>query len=639
MDANPAARKSAPYGHACAGCSKAKCRCIGRGPAGTSCERCNRLNKECQPSTVVRKRPVRRVVSATSRKTSGLEAKLDDLVTLLKSQAVVAAASSSTETASGATQRPANGIVPPTGQLNSQPHTGSLCQPTVVQDSSSSPSFLSGTSSSYAATPPGFLPPQVEGSTELTIMEAESILKTFKECHLKTFPFLDLPDHLNIGSFQREQPCLWLAIRVILSRSSSEKHILDTQFRNLIGQRMLVEADRNMDMLQGLITWLSWMMDHNREKKTLCLFSNIACSLVFDLRLDRTAGQEYPCKETSAAFAYSFPVKSRAPAPKRTNQERRTVLACFCICTSIADFLRSQSMRWTPHMEDCLQHLINNPELPGDRTLAAITQILQVTDDMLVAYNSRFFEVEAGLTPKAPLMIYVKSLSSRLDAVTKSIPPEILSDKFVQSYVTCAVASINELGLPYLYDPTDTSGSYDHRNSECVFACIESSKQCLENGVFALSSDDCLGLTLMIVIHLARCTHILYRLCITQHPSVDRQMVRNSVDLFGLMEKIAEKFSKAAHAKGAYSFEASVFMRASVVMRQAIPLWSRTFAETDAAVAAAAQSTSEPQERLISMPSTAMTPATAGAGTEEFTPMDLSEDAWLDLLTNWDGSY
>jgi hypothetical protein len=79
-------------------------------------------------------------------------------------------------------------------------------------------------------------------------------------------------------------------------------------------------------------------------------------------------------------------------------------------------------------MEDCLQHLINNPELPGDRTLAAITQILQVTDDMLVAYNSRFFEVEAGLTPKAPLMIYVKSLSSRLDAVTKSIPPEILSD-------------------------------------------------------------------------------------------------------------------------------------------------------------------------------------------------------------------
>lgn len=197
MDANPAARKSAPYGHACAGCSKAKCRCIGRGPAGASCERCHRLNKECQPSTVVRKRPVRRVVPATSRKTSGLEAKLDDLVTLLKSQAVVAAASSSTETALGATQRPANGIVPPTEQLNNQPQTGALCQPPVAQDSSSSPSFLSGTSSSYAATPPGFLPPVMEGSVELTIMEAEGILKTFKECHLKTFPFLDLPDHLK----------------------------------------------------------------------------------------------------------------------------------------------------------------------------------------------------------------------------------------------------------------------------------------------------------------------------------------------------------------------------------------------------------------------------------------------------------
>lgn len=74
------------------------------------------------------------------------------------------------------------------------------------------------------------------------------------------------------------------------------------------------------------------MMDRNKEKKTLCLFSNIASSLVFDLRLDRADGGEYPCKETNAAFAYSYPIKSKLPPPMRTNEERRAVMGCYCVC-------------------------------------------------------------------------------------------------------------------------------------------------------------------------------------------------------------------------------------------------------------------------------------------------------------------
>lgn len=73
--------ESAPYGRACAGCSKAKCRCIMRGE-GLSCKRCHRLQRECHPSMVVRKRSAKR----PAHRTAELEKKLDSLVTLLRSQ-------------------------------------------------------------------------------------------------------------------------------------------------------------------------------------------------------------------------------------------------------------------------------------------------------------------------------------------------------------------------------------------------------------------------------------------------------------------------------------------------------------------------------------------------------------------------
>jgi hypothetical protein len=73
------------------------------------------------------------------------------------------------------------------------------------------------------------------------------------------------------------------------------------------------------------------MMDRNKEKKTLCAYVSLACSLAFDLRLDRADGNEYPCRETNPAFAYSYPIKPKLSGPGRTYEERRAALACYAI--------------------------------------------------------------------------------------------------------------------------------------------------------------------------------------------------------------------------------------------------------------------------------------------------------------------
>lgn len=114
---------------------------------------------------------------------------------------------------------------------------------------------------------------------------------------------------------------------------------------------MLLELERNLDMLLGLIAFLSWLVPHAlpmsftsnnrydragekyRGKPVLSIFSHLAMGMVFDLRLDRDA-QELPCRELNVGRAYYYPLKQVVPLTNRTNVERRAVLGCYIICVT-----------------------------------------------------------------------------------------------------------------------------------------------------------------------------------------------------------------------------------------------------------------------------------------------------------------
>ncbi|CAK7201393.1 hypothetical protein SEUCBS139899_004097 [Sporothrix eucalyptigena] len=112
----------APYGRACANCSRAKCRCIYRSN-GNDCERCHRLNKECRPSIPVRRKAAtsssatKRSSSSTLSRTAQLEQKLDGLVSLLEAQTnsrvKAATATASTNVSDSSRGSTANGHTSP----------------------------------------------------------------------------------------------------------------------------------------------------------------------------------------------------------------------------------------------------------------------------------------------------------------------------------------------------------------------------------------------------------------------------------------------------------------------------------------------------------------------------------------------
>lgn len=57
---------------------------------------------------------------------------------------------------------------------------------------------------------------------------------------------------------QRKRPFLWLNIRALTCKSSVQQAALGQRIREIIGQQVLGQSDRTMDLLLGLLGFLGW---------------------------------------------------------------------------------------------------------------------------------------------------------------------------------------------------------------------------------------------------------------------------------------------------------------------------------------------------------------------------------------------
>lgn len=214
---------------------------------------CHRLNKECRPSVTVRKRNAKR---SASSKIAQVEEKLDGLVSLLKSatqSTPIVADPNSTATWDVGSDNDiqVNSTTPSHGQIEGS-RNGVSCDflpdPTPLISSttgSESPSCHSLTS----AVPCAFEP---------SPYEAEEYLGIFRTQKSKYFPFIYIPSTISAQQLLQERPFLWLCIMATSSKSTSQQLALGSKIRHILGRKMLLEYEKNLDLLLGLLAYIGW---------------------------------------------------------------------------------------------------------------------------------------------------------------------------------------------------------------------------------------------------------------------------------------------------------------------------------------------------------------------------------------------
>jgi hypothetical protein len=71
-------------------------------------------------------------------------------------------------------------------------------------------------------------------------------------------PFIHIPSHITSQQLRVERPFVWLTIMAVLTPAIDKRDTVFTQITTLIHQKLLVEVAPSMDMLLGLMIFITW---------------------------------------------------------------------------------------------------------------------------------------------------------------------------------------------------------------------------------------------------------------------------------------------------------------------------------------------------------------------------------------------
>lgn len=202
-------------------------------------QRCYRLSKECIPSTPVRQRGVKR--SAVSKR-SQLESKLDDLLSLLRTQNITQNIDPVSQTNSASTPSSIE-YANPVNSLLTSSNPSHSSQPSVHNpDVSSQFSYTSSTSMI------------IDGSPTLT----DHGLSDFRIDHLRYLPFIHIPETMAVAQLRLVRPLTCLAVQAICFKVHPDQNELCRQVRKMLAERILVDGERSLDLLLSLLVLMAW---------------------------------------------------------------------------------------------------------------------------------------------------------------------------------------------------------------------------------------------------------------------------------------------------------------------------------------------------------------------------------------------
>ncbi|KAJ9139136.1 MFS multidrug transporter [Pleurostoma richardsiae] len=489
----PHGGRHAPYGTACANCSRAKCRCVGA-QAGGPCERCRRLGKECVAVSISRKRAPRRLDDV---RTSQLEKKIDGLVSLLTSTG----------------RRPDDAV------LSTSDVDTCAVEPLGSAGRNATPSSL---------------------DLLLDLAPADdAILSEFRTLKLPYFPIVYIPPLQSASELRLARPFLWLCVVAVSTRSTLKQSQLYADIRRHLGSEMVGELAKGIDLLLGLLVCIAWGNFQVKKRPFFTLFTQLASSIVFDLGLNETV----PTGPSGKGSKYRF----HKPwlSPTRTMEERRAVLGCWFISSVLSCFLgRIDTLRWTSHMSECMQELSQTRESEGDLVLVALIRVQRLVDRA-----SRFLrdgDERQGDRPKEPDLIYSEVYKAELEDLRGTMSPETVSQEVVSLHIRYAQAMIYKHALP---GSERLTRRLELGLIERLCALIDAMRSYFEV-LLTIHPRQYIGFSSPVLFQMMHCVISLYRVTATEIPGWDRESLAKLADVTTLGKTLAQNLSDVADAVG-----------------------------------------------------------------------------------------
>ncbi|KAL4772925.1 hypothetical protein BDW60DRAFT_222131 [Aspergillus nidulans var. acristatus] len=580
----------APYGRACSNCSQSKCKCI-YPKAGGRCQRCQRLNKDCRQPAFHKRQSTRK---SSNSKAARLEEKLEDLVSLLRA---------------GVQPPGANPVNLLLGQFG-QPQDMSLNNALSPPDSLDA-ALGNSARSVYTAPPnpatltPDMSTPETSGqlstvsfstSLEPTALQAEEYLTLFHTQLLPYFPCVYIPPGTTAQQLRHERPFTWLCIMAVTCRAAGQRRALYEKIKTIVAQQMVHNsANTDIDILLGLLIYLGWSNQQVYNKSNIHVFTQLANAAVYELGIHNPSAK--PKMMGLCAHTEGEDEASNSPVGQ-TMEERRAVLACFLITSIISTFVqRTDSLRWTPFMDECLKLMEKQQECLNDEILAQQVRLQLITDKL----NLGPYHGGLAATPdpiQAPPAFYLHSMHAQLRSIQPRVAPNSQSHKILLLHHHYTSLTLNESALT---NAPVISKNLNFQQLEHLYACLEATKSWFDL-FLTIPPVEYIGFPFSIFAQMVHNLVILYQLSTFEDPAWDITTVRQTADVLSILSTVIQNMSQVAPLAGLDGEpDSDIFSRVAKMYRSVQMGWEVKLGPEPLSLASTHSSQSFP-EPLDTMP-------------------------------------
>ncbi|KAK6956737.1 hypothetical protein Daesc_002017 [Daldinia eschscholtzii] len=234
-------------------------------------------------------------------------------------------------------------------------------------------------------------------------------------------------------------------------------------------------------------------------------------------------------------------------------EERRAVLGCFLATSIVSSALQKiDALRWTSHMDDCLQKLDEEKECLNDVILIKSVQL------QLIVENTNQKAASDGVT--GSLSTYLESAHSQLQDIKLIILREHQKHEVLFLYLYGAELEITL--SPFLHGKPLTF------QRETIDASLASIKAWF--GVFfTITPDTYIGFPSSIFLQLLRCLVTLYRIKTTRNPAYIEN-ITGEMDPVLILERVVSNLEQVEILAGLDNSgiqESDLFFRVALILR------------------------------------------------------------------------
>jgi hypothetical protein len=223
-------------------------------------------------------------------------------------------------------------------------------------------------------------------ASALDTPEDEVLLDRYQRLMAPNMPFVVLPLGTSASSLAKTEPFLMHAIRVVTYfHNTSQQQVLAKDLMRQICERLLMNGEKSLGLLQGLLIFLNWYNSHVYAPQNSTSLLHLAIALTTDLNIDRGTGICEKAQMEDAIRAYGVSQASKT----LTHDERRAVLGTFYLTSVIfTSFRKVDAVHWTPWLADCANELSEAHDYQSDRQLVQLVHMQRIMQETMdVEYN------------------------------------------------------------------------------------------------------------------------------------------------------------------------------------------------------------------------------------------------------------